>query len=750
METGNTTIDNNKHLSIGKSPDDDKIRGKGKSAFDTSHELSNDGGENDKRLVNTSHGNKVSYDNNKLIAPLKKTPHPEAHTNNTFEIYDSTRNTDLGSNMACNPTPSPLRYETEGIGNGSSTTTVTENKQVSNPTSPLSITGIVQRNLGHASDPNLNVKESIYNFDEEEEQSIAPSTMTPNISASTKEAKHPFSKAIHLNNENKSHQKLSSNPIAAAYISTNKIKDRPTPAMIFVAKKSRPVLENEGLDEKQARSKKKQKKKHSKKLLKEKETKKPANIEKIDQRILSLDTSRDLYKEGYLVWGKIRGFSYWPGIITVDPMDGLTVKFMKQNSDIPYSHVHFLGYERTQRAWLPETNIMEFKGIDHFVMMASKIPPNSAKKKDFTPKKTLMERFEKGMDLAESVLPLSFRQRLEKLDLVYVLIPALKEKEEKDYHKSPEEQEEGTKYTKGVKRKRKSGDYDSENSATSGKNKKRKNDNEKLEPISLNQIIHVSDTELSSQVEVGSSQSLEHEYSEDQSTVKKPKHKRSKSVNDQKIKKLKLATNGNKISKKKVKKPEEPKLAKRGKKKKQIKEPMVSDVTVKSEKMAKKLNSKRKKLIIDSAIKDEACIDSPNEKQKFGDTEECGMGVTVRVSSPIEDTSETEIKDISGSLKTDEFDSDLDEPIEMDDSTNNTQFKAGYHGEFAMVPKLGSLVWGRLPGFPYWPCFVTKCPDTGEYRRMYDANKRCDYHVQFFNWNNESGKCVYICNSLYI
>merc|ERR1711944_28239 len=139
---------------------------------------------------------------------------------------------------------------------------------------------------------------------------------------------------------------------------------------------------------------------------------------------------------------------------------------MKPNSDIPYSHVHFLGYERSQRAWLPETNIMEFKGIDHFVMMASKIPTNSPKKKDFTPKKTLMERFEKGMDLAESVLPLSFRQRLERLDLVYVLIPALKEKEEKERkQKSRENQPNESKDAKGAKKRRKSGGYDSENSS---------------------------------------------------------------------------------------------------------------------------------------------------------------------------------------------------------------------------------------------------------------------------------------------
>merc|ERR1712223_1985806 len=117
-----------------------------------------------------------------------------------------------------------------------------------------------------------------------------------------------------------------------------------------------------------------------------------------------------------------------------------------------------------------------------------------------------------------------------------------------------------------------------------------------------------------------------------------------------------------------------------------------------------------------------------SESFKSVNTEECGTGVTVRVSSPVEDSSEMEIKDISESSKHDEFDSDLDEPIEGNtNSIDNT------------TPKLGGLVWGRMPGFPYWPCFVTKCPDTGEYRRMYDASRRCDYHVQFFNWNNESG-----------
>ena len=49
---------------------------------------------------------------------------------------------------------------------------------------------------------------------------------------------------------------------------------------------------------------------------------------------------------------------------------------------------------------------------------------------------------------------------------------------------------------------------------------------------------------------------------------------------------------------------------------------------------------------------------------------------------------------------------------------------------------LGSLVWGRMSGFPYWPCFITKSPG-GETTRRFGKREEC--HAQFFNWNNESG-----------
>merc|ERR1719431_2028543 len=52
-------------------------------------------------------------------------------------------------------------------------------------------------------------------------------------------------------------------------------------------------------------------------------------------------------------------------------------------------------------------------------------------------------------------------------------------------------------------------------------------------------------------------------------------------------------------------------------------------------------------------------------------------------------------------------------------------------------PKIGDLVWGRMSGFPFWPSFVTKSP-TGQFRKEGPSGK-ASYHVQFFNWNDESG-----------
>ena len=42
-----------------------------------------------------------------------------------------------------------------------------------------------------------------------------------------------------------------------------------------------------------------------------------------------------------------------------------------------------------------------------------------------------------------------------------------------------------------------------------------------------------------------------------------------------------------------------------------------------------------------------------------------------------------------------------------------------------------------MSGYPFWPSFVTKSPQ-GQYKKL-GPNGKANFHVQFFNWNDESG-----------
>jgi hypothetical protein len=277
------------------------------------------------------------------------------------------------------------------------------------------------------------------------------------------------------------------------------------------------------------------------------------------------------------------------------------------------------------------------------------------------------------MDLAESVLPLSFRQRLEKLDLVYVLIPGLKEKGEKgQQRKSQEDHPEEGSNVKSAKKRRKSGGYDSENSSNSGKKKRQKRDSKPVEqPIHLPNF---NESELSSQETKEPNISIEGDERKVVAKMKTTHNKIPISTSDQKIKKLKLVTNTKKPSLEKNSLP--PATAKRGRKKKNDNAASIDETNQKNKKKIKKgqTNGVEEKSVEKTA---------DNELMKNLNTEGSGMGVTVRVSSPVDDSSETEIKDISGSAKPDEFDSDLDVP--QDVNTNSQPSEAA-------MPKLGSLV----------------------------------------------------------
>ena len=126
-------------------------------------------------------------------------------------------------------------------------------------------------------------------------------------------------------------------------------------------------------------------------------------------------------EEGFLLWGRVRGYSYWPGVVTVDPEEGLTEWKAEDNGgQFPKYHVHFLGYEN-QRAWLSERFIMEFNGYEEYKKLAEGV--KGPKRKEFYPaSKSLMKNFLKGVDLAEKARALPPQERLPMLGFVYVLI----------------------------------------------------------------------------------------------------------------------------------------------------------------------------------------------------------------------------------------------------------------------------------------------------------------------------------------
>ena len=100
-----------------------------------------------------------------------------------------------------------------------------------------------------------------------------------------------------------------------------------------------------------------------------------------DVKMTSAISMEQVKKEGCLLWAKIRGYSYWPGIVTVDPMDGLIVSESSKNCKV---HVHFLGYSN-MRGWVELSNILLYEGKEAYDELAAKSPKN--RNKDFFPTK---------------------------------------------------------------------------------------------------------------------------------------------------------------------------------------------------------------------------------------------------------------------------------------------------------------------------------------------------------------------------
>eukprot|EP00096_Caligus_rogercresseyi_P016118 TRINITY_DN8670_c0_g1_i1.p1 TRINITY_DN8670_c0_g1~~TRINITY_DN8670_c0_g1_i1.p1 ORF type:complete len:607 (+),score=138.11 TRINITY_DN8670_c0_g1_i1:180-2000(+) len=121
------------------------------------------------------------------------------------------------------------------------------------------------------------------------------------------------------------------------------------------------------------------------------------------------------HREGILLWAKIRGFSYWPGVVTVDPFQGKTLKSTKKTQKL---HIHFLAYDNL-RAWVNKGDILPYEGESAFKELSERCTPGK-RKKDFEPGKKFKNIFVRAVAEAESVLNVPLDQRLRTLGFVYV------------------------------------------------------------------------------------------------------------------------------------------------------------------------------------------------------------------------------------------------------------------------------------------------------------------------------------------
>lgn len=373
---------------------------------------------------------------------------------------------------------------------------------------------------------------------------------------------------------------------------------------------------------------------------------------------------KDLEKEGCILWAKVKGFSYWPGIVTVDPMDGITVK-VNENAATSSGkkasrckvHVHFLGYGN-MRAWVQETDVLKYDGKEAYDKLAARCP--KSKIKDFYPTKKYARLFEKAVKVADDTLKLPQEARLKKLGLVYVLV-------DDDEDKS-------------------AADASTTNSTNNG--------HSSLPKITSGFFKTYKPVLTPASSEKPSLDVFEFDDSGDQFNVDFQ-----------------------------LRKEEEPPVVAKAKPTVPAKTPPATKpVATKATPATKPTPAKAP-----PAAKPTPAKAPPPTKPTKVATKRKAPKANDPGPAPKSKVRKKQVKVTSD-------DKGKDSIMDLDEDKIDDEFSVGVESEDK--PLLGSLIWGRMSGFPYWPCFVTKGPD-GDIKRVF--GKRVEYHAQFFNWNNESG-----------
>merc|ERR1719376_121495 len=349
---------------------------------------------------------------------------------------------------------------------------------------------------------------------------------------------------------------------------------------------------------------------------------------------IETETAGEGMGEGTLVWAKMRGYSFWPCVVSRDPEGG---EFVKLPDSLAKSqkkiHVLFLEYNN-QRAWIPLGCIKTYRGLKDF--KEQKEAASKSSKKDYEPGKRYEGGFAQAVDYAEELAQLTDDDRLERVLLKY------------GWEMVEDGEQDGP------------------------KKKKRRTGGSKPESTELNRST-ATDSEADKDVEM------------DAVSPPTPRAQTTKSSDRRSSAEAESRLDP-------------------------TPDPPSSNVSRLSTSKKKRTSS----LIASIAMNgDSSSSDSdgegkqskkPRKRHEAAKTPTSKEVPPPKLASPAPVPTAAAMKALAGE---EEF------------------------------PRVGDLVWGRMPGFPFWPCFVTRSPQ-GQYCK--DAGKgRMSYHVQFFNWNDESG-----------
>ncbi|XP_059161682.1 histone-lysine N-methyltransferase NSD2-like [Physella acuta] len=159
------------------------------------------------------------------------------------------------------------------------------------------------------------------------------------------------------------------------------------------------------------------------------------------------EVRRARWQEGDLLWAKIRGYPFWPSMVSRDPFSNLFTKSLgeyillisspnlwraetdlyltSKEKTIRKYHVQFFGV-RTERSWVTEASVMEFEGREKFleiVRFGLESPTKNCRKvSDFKVNEMWLHSWTIAVIQAESAAKLEIEERKERYLFQYVMM----------------------------------------------------------------------------------------------------------------------------------------------------------------------------------------------------------------------------------------------------------------------------------------------------------------------------------------